>query len=143
MSGSGRSETLLGQPAKVDASIQLQANLTGNGGFWTLTVGPTDASGDPKRLTEQGEPLGDPAQGDSDCSAPCVFDFSFVAILGTPIVQEVQLVGDAGASVFPPFTPVPFSAIDLSNSVYWAGIQDVTLEGQPIAYSLTSDSGHD
>jgi hypothetical protein len=129
--------TLLGQPVNVDASMQLQASFTGDGGFWALTVGPTDASGSPKWLTEQGDP------GGPDCSAACVFDFSIPAIFGTPFVQEIQLVGFAGASVMPPFTPVPFNAIDLSNSVYWGGIQDVTFEGQPIAYSLTSESGHD
>jgi hypothetical protein len=38
---------------------------------------------------------------------------------------------------------VAFSSIDLSHSVYWGGIQDVTFDGQPVAYSLTSASGHD
>jgi len=119
------------------APIQLQANFTGDGGFWLLTVGPPDASGSPKWLTEQGDP------GVPDCSAVCSFPFSIPVIFGVPFVEEIQLVGMAGASVFPPFTPVPFSAIDMSNSVYWGGIHDVTFEGQPIAYSLTSESGHD
>jgi len=130
--------TLLGQPGTMNVSpIQLQANFTGDGGFWALTVGPPDASGSPKWLTEQGDP------GVPDCSAVCSFPFSIPVIFGVPFVQEIQLVGMAGASVFPPFTPVPFNAIDMSNSVYWGGIQDVTFEGQPVAYSLTSASGHD
>jgi hypothetical protein len=35
------------------------------------------------------------------------------------------------------------SSFDLSQSVYWDGIQSVTVGGQPVPFTLISDSGHD
>jgi hypothetical protein len=133
---------LLGQPGTFDATIQLQGLLTGIG-FWMLTVG----NGTDTWLTEQYSLidgiLGPPTPDGVDCSATCLFPFSIPMTWGTPMLHEIQLVGSVGATVGQGQFDVESSSIDLSHSVYWGGIQDVTFDGQPVAYSLTSASGHD
>lgn len=56
------------------------------------------------------------------------------------MVLSIQLMGSTAASTASKF---PFTSIDLSQSVYWDGIQSVTVDGQPVAFNLTSASGHD
>src|SRR5438445_400513 len=77
---------------------------------------------------------------DFDCSTACSFDFSLPVIFGTPMLLDIKLVGSAGAATF---SGVLSSSLDMSQSIYWDGIQSVTFDGQPVAYSLTSASGHD
>jgi hypothetical protein len=36
-----------------------------------------------------------------------------------------------------------FASFDLSQSLYWDGIQGVTFNGNPVAFALISDSEHD
>ena len=74
---------------------------------------------------------------DFDCSGPCSFDLTLGMTFGTPMLLEVTL--QAADSTFGDSS----SSFDLSASVYWGGIQSVTVGGQPVAFSLTSDSGHD
>ena len=120
---------LIGQSATIQAQVQLQALLTGNA-QWSLDVtfgGTTDSFSSDDVLVTLGH----------DCSSPCTFDLTLGMTLGTPTPLQVDLqavnVGSNGSS----------SSFDLSQSVYWAGIQSVTVGGQPVAFSLTSASGHD
>jgi PEP-CTERM motif len=125
---------LIGQAGTVYASMQLQGLQTG-GGIWCLAAqsgipfGPEDICSIPNNSF---------ASFDYDCSTPCTFDFSFPVIFGASTLLDIKLVGSSGAGVI-----FDFSSLDLSQSVYWDGIQSVTFDGQPVAYSLTSASGHD
>jgi hypothetical protein len=125
--------SLISHPGKLQASMQLQALQTG-GGIWCLAVstgtpfGPEDICLLPNNSFTS----------DFDCSTVCTFDFSLPVILGVPTLLDIKLEASSGAGVF-----FDFSSLDLSQSVYWDGIQDVTFDGQPVAYSLTSTSGHD
>jgi hypothetical protein len=125
---------LIGQPGTVDAGMQLQALQTG-GGIWCLAIsvgtpfGPEDICLLPNNSF---------AAFDFDCSTPCTFDFSFPVTFGAPTLLDIKLEASSGAgNIF------NFSSLDLSQSVYWDGIQQVTFDGQPVAYNLTSTSGHD
>jgi hypothetical protein len=120
---------LIGLPGLVDAQIQLQAVLTGS--IWELTI--TSA--------RRAETFA--AVDGFDCSAPCTFDFSFPVVFGTPQPLMVRLVASAGAIGCCLAGSSPFSSFDLSQSLYWDGIQSVTFNDQPVAFTLTSPSGHD
>ena len=119
---------LIGQSATIQAQVQLQALLTGNA-QWSLDVtfgGTTDSFSSDDVLVTLGH----------DCSSPCTFDLTLGMTLGTPTLLQVDLQAVAapiGSS----------SSFDLSQSVYWDGIQSVTVDGQPVAFSLISASGHD
>jgi len=130
---------LIGQSGTMYAGMQLQALLTGNTiGLWCLAAqsgtpfGPEDICDIPTGFTT----------GDFDCSTACSFDFSFPVTFGAPTLLDIKLVGSGGASTNGQPGPI-FGSIDLSQSVYWDGIQNVTFGGQPVAYSLISASGHD
>ncbi len=125
---------LFGESGTVYARIQLQALLTGSG-IWCLAIssdipfGAEDICLLPDRSW---------ASFDFDCSAACVFDFSFPIIFGASMLLDIKLEASTAAS--PCCSP---TSIDVSQSVYWDGIEDVTLDGQPVTFSLTSLSGHD
>jgi hypothetical protein len=121
--------SLIGQSATIQAQMQLQALLTGNA-QWSLDVtfgGTTDTFSSDDVLDTLGH----------DCSSPCTFDLTLGMTLGTPTLLQVDLQANAA-----PFSGSS-SSFDLSQSVYWAGIQSVTFNGQPVAFTLTSASGHD
>jgi len=119
---------LIGASATVQARMQLQAVLEGGAG-WTLDV-----------------MLGGPLQSFSsddfpDCSSPCTFDLTLLGILlNTPTQLQVDLNASDVATGGP---SLDSSSFDLSQSVYWDGIQSVTVGGEPVAYDLISTSGHD
>jgi hypothetical protein len=115
---------LIGLSATVQAQIQLQALLTF--ASWSLDVtlgGPTE--------TFSSDDL-------PDCSSPCTLDLTLGMVLGIPTKLQVNLMAIDLAS-----HDGDSSSFDMSQSVYWDGIQSVTFDGQPVAYSLTSASGHD
>jgi PEP-CTERM motif-containing protein len=125
---------LIGQSGTVDAAMQLQALQIG-GGFWCLAA----SSGTPFLAQDICSlPDNSFASFDFDCSTACTFDFSLPVTFGAPTLLDIKLVGSSGAGVI-----FDFSSLDLSQSVYWDGIQSVTFNGEPVAYSLTSTSGHD
>lgn len=120
----------MGQSATVQARMQLQAVLEGSAG-WTLDV---MLGGAPESFSSDDFP---------DCSSPCTFDLTWLGILlNTQTQLQVDLnvidvaVGNASSSLVS-------SSFDLSQSVYWDGIQSVTVGGEPILFDLTSASGHD
>jgi len=115
---------LIGQSGTVDAAMQLQALQIG-GGIWCLAV----SSGTPF-LAEDICSLPDNsfASFDFDCSTACSFDVSLPVIFGTPTLLDIKLVGSSAAGVI-----FDFSSLDLSQSVYWDGIQSVTFNGEPVA----------
>jgi len=130
---------LIGQAGTVYASMQLQALQTGNTIFlWCLAAqsgtpfGPEDICYIPNGF----------ASFDYDCSTPCTFPFSFPMTFGVPTLLDIKLFGSGGAATNGEPGPV-FGSTDLSQSVYWDGIQDVTFNGQSVPYTLTSTSGHD
>ena len=124
---------LIGQSATIQTQIQLQAllTLTGNPRWWldVMFGGTTE--------TFSSDPNTDTLGVARDCSSPCTFDLTLGMTLGTPTLLQVDLQafdeGFSGSS----------SSFDLSQSVYWDGIQSVTVGGQPVAFTLTSPSGHD
>lgn len=134
-----QSGALSGQ-GTVYASMQLLAIVNG-GGNWCLAIlsgasfGPEDICTLPATSTSF-------TSFDYDCSDslhPCVFDFSFPVTFGTPTQLDIKLVAST-AAVGPSAVS---SSIDLSQSLYWAGIQSVTFGGQAVEFSLTAASGHD
>jgi hypothetical protein len=126
---------LNGQPGIVDVAIQLQALLLGAGN-WCAAMSSTPFLAEDICFL----PSNSFSSFDFDCSTACSFDFSLPMIFGTPMLLDIKLVGSSGAATF---SGVPSSSLDMSQSVYWDGIQSVTFDGQPVAYSLTSVSGHD
>lgn len=127
----------MGMSATVQARMQLQALLTGAAKWWLdVTVGGTTET------FSSNEAL-DTLGLARDCSSPCTFDLTWLGIpLNTPTQLQVDLnaidvaTGDASLSLVS-------SSMDLSQSVYWDGIQSVTVGGEPIAFDLISNSGHD
>jgi hypothetical protein len=122
----------MGLSANVQAQMQLQALLEG-GAQWSLDV---TLGGVLETFSSFDFP---------DCSSPCTFDLTWLGIaLNTPTQLQVDLnasdvaVGDLSSPLL-----VFSSAFDLSQSVYWDGIQSVTVNGEPIAFTLESTSGHD
>jgi hypothetical protein len=126
--------SLIGQSGTMDASMQLQALQTG-GGIWCLAAQSGTPFGPEDICLLTNNSFG---SFDFDCSTACTFDFSLPVVLGVPTLLDIKLEASSGASgIF------NFSSLDLSQSVYWDGIQSVTFDGQTVAYSLTSTSGHD
>jgi hypothetical protein len=115
---------LIGQSAIVQAQIQLQALLTGFA-EWSLDVALGGTTETFFGQNENPDAL--------DCSSPCTFDLTLGMTLGTPTLLQVDLqaidVGFNGSS----------SSFDLSQSVYWDGIQSVTVNGQPVAFATRDD----
>jgi hypothetical protein len=126
---------LIGQSGTVDVAIQLQALLIGAGN-WCAAMSTTPFLAEDICFL----PANSFSSFDFDCSTACPFDFSLPVIFGTPTLLDIKLVGSAGAATF---SGVLSSSLDMSQSVYWDGIQSVTFDGQPIPFTLTSASGHD
>ena len=126
--------SLISHPGKLQASMQLQAVQTG-GGIWCLAVSTGTPFGPEDICTLPNNSF---ASFDFDCSTACTFDFSLPVILGVPTLLDIKLEASSGAGVV-----FDSSSLDLSQSVYWDGIQSVTSDDQPVPYSLTSTSGHD
>jgi len=126
--------SLIGQSGTMSAGMQLQALQTG-GGIWCLAVSIGTPFGPEDICSLLNNSF---ASFDFDCSTACTFDFSLPVTLGVPTLLDIKLVASSGAGVL-----FDFSSLDLSQSVYWDGIQSVTFDDQPVAYSLTSTSGHD
>jgi PEP-CTERM motif-containing protein len=122
--------TLSGQPGTVQAQMQLQALIPGPG-YFELTV--SDSANPPGTWTDTWSTF-----DGFDCSAPCIFDFSFPIIFDTPSPLVIRLVASVAAGI-----GSAFASFDLSQSLYWDGIQSVTFNGNPVAFALISDSGHD
>ena len=114
---------LIGQSATVQAQIQLQALLIG-GTEWSLDV------------TFGGAQETFSSFDFTDCSTPCTFDLTLGMTLGTSTQLLVNLMASDVAVLD------GSSSFDLSQSVYWDGIQSVTVDGQPVAFTLTSVSKH-
>lgn len=123
--------TLSGQPGTVQAQMQLQALIPGPG-YFELTV--SDSANPPAATWTDTWSTFD----GFDCSAPCTFDFSFPVIFDTPSPLAIRLVASVAAGVC-----CAFASFDLSHSLYWDGIQSITVGGQPVPFTLISDSGHD
>jgi hypothetical protein len=133
-----------GQVATVSASIFVQAllgasasdNVISFGSQWQLLV---NNGADLNVFDGAGVfPAG------SDCSLGCVFNFTLSMIIGTPTSFSIDLSSLAGnGSVLNTSSDFASAFFDLANSVYWNGIQSVTVGGQAISFSLVSDSGHD
>jgi hypothetical protein len=122
--------TLSGQPGTVQAQMQLQAVIPGPG-YFELTV--SDSANPPGTWTDTWSTF-----DGFDCSVPCIFDFSFPIIFDTPSPLVIRLVASVAAGI-----GSAFASFDLSQSLYWDGIQSVTFNGNPVAFTLISDSAHD
>jgi uncharacterized repeat protein (TIGR01451 family) len=132
-----------GQVATVHASMFVQAQLgtsfSGNASDvhskWQLLV---NNGADLYVFDGAGiEPAG------SDCSLGCIFDFTLSMVIGAPTVLAIRLDALAANGQVLSANDSNSGFFDLAQSVYWNGIQSVTVAGQPIAFSLVSDSGHD
>lgn len=122
--------TLSGQPGTVAAQMQLQALIPGPG-YFELAV--SDSANQQGTWTQTWSTF-----DGFDCSAPCAFDFLFPVILDAPSPLVIKLVASVAAGVC-----CDFASFDLSQSLYWDGIQSVTVGGQSVPFTLISDSGHD
>ena len=121
---------LSGRPGTVAAQMQLQAIIPGPG-YFELTV--SDSGIPPGTWTHTWSTF-----DGFDCSALCTFDFLFPVIFDTPSPFVIKLVASVAAGI-----GSAFASFDLSHSLYWDGIQSVTVGGQPVPFTLISDSGHD
>jgi hypothetical protein len=74
-----------------------------------------------------------------DCASGCVFDFAFPVTLEDPISFQLA----AGSDVYAPPIADGSQSASLGLLVYWNGIEQVTVDGVPIAFTLISESGHD
>lgn len=74
-----------------------------------------------------------------------IVSFSTDIVLGTPFELGIfarALAGNASATAGAPFA-ISEATVDFSNTISWAGISSLTLNGNPVAYSLSSASGID
>lgn len=71
-----------------------------------------------------------------------IFTLQFPITLGTPLDFGLSITASADTLTSNYFGP-GFADTNLMDSVTWGGIQSVTVNGQPIEFSVTSVSGYD
>lgn len=135
---------VLGQPLGTQGSLTYEIVLSGN-----LTVGTvgsqaswllqTNAGGGAFDITKQGSLNAlTGAHGDALTTYFVTGHFA----VGDPVPLDVELTGSAQSSHT--FTGDGSASFDLSHSLYWGGITNVSIGGTPVnSYTLTSDSGTD